>query len=156
MTIYRVIPERSAKHYVVGLLVVVGFLSLFAAPIGWWIAGLVGALTGFGISVLVFILADALHVREIRLGPDDIVEFRSSWRRQRVAATQITRVTGYFDADEGDRSYDFQIANRRRPIGIDHFRELPALIQDLKTLNPDIELAGDWPSIAGSLIRGTR
>jgi hypothetical protein len=148
--VYRIIPERSARHYLLGLLVVAGFLSLFAVPIGWWIGGLAGAILGFALSVLVFVLADGFAVREIRLGSDGTVEFRSSWRGQRIAGSQIRRVTGYLDEDEGDRSYNFQIAGRRRPIGVDHFTELPIFIEELRALNPNLEVTGDWPSEGGS------
>ena len=149
MTVYRIGPARSAGRFVLALLVVSGFLSLVAVPVGWWLAGWTGALTGLGLSVLFFVVADGFTVREIRVFPDGEVEFRSLWRRKRVDGSRIIGVMGYLDRDEGTRSFNIQVADQRGQVRLDEFPEVDAFINDLQTLNPELRIAGEWPDVAG-------
>jgi len=149
VTVYRVSPPRSAGRFVLALLVVSGFLSLVAVPVGWWLAGWTGALAGLGLSVLFFIVADGFTVREIRIFPDGEVEFRSLWRRTRVDGSRIIGITGYLDHDEGTRSFNIRVADQRGQVRLDDFPEFRAFVGDLKALNPELLIAGEWPSVDG-------
>ena len=145
MTVYRIYPARSAKTFLLALAVVTGFLSLFTAPVGWWIAGWLGVLTGIGLSTGIFLLADGMTIREIRTSPKGMIEFRSPWRQIRVDSSDILEVIGFLDHDEGDRSFNLTIRNRPRPIGVDDFPALSTFLDELHAHNPALQLSGEWP-----------
>ena len=120
-------------------------LSLFAVPIGVLIRGWTGAIIGGTLALLIAVVLDGLSVREIRILPGGVVEFRALLRRTRAQGSQITRVTGYLDEDEGTRSYNLAIAGKRREVQMEDFPEFSAFMRDLQALNPGLQLTGDWP-----------
>jgi hypothetical protein len=126
--------------------VIAGLLSLVAVPIGWWLAGWPGSLAGAGLAVLVFLVADGQTVREVRLSPDGVVEFRSRWRQWRVPASRIEAITGDLDHDEGIYSFAVSRPATRGTVRFDDFPELPALIRHLQSHNPSLRLVGEWPA----------
>src|SRR5688572_6511408 len=69
VTVYPIYPTRSPNTFLLALAVVAGFLSLVAVPVGWWLGGGIGALTGVALSVAIFVLADGMTEREIHTFP---------------------------------------------------------------------------------------
>ena len=120
--------------------------------IGWLIDRWIGALFGVGLSAVLAIVLDGLSVREIRVLPDGVIEFRALWRRTRVAGSRITRVTGFLDEDEGIRSYNLAVSGRRREIQIEEFPAFPALLNEIQRLNPGLELTGEVPLVGESRV----
>ena len=113
---YHISPVRSARDFLLSLLIGAGLLSAIALPVGLLLGGWTGAIFGVALAVLLAVVLDGLSVREIRMLPGGIVEFRALFRQTRAPGSQIERVTGYLDEDEGTRSYNLAIAGRRREV----------------------------------------
>jgi hypothetical protein len=142
---YRAGPDLTPTRTVLALLAVTLFVSLIAVPIGWWAAGWVGALAGIGLGVLVFLLLDALTVREVRLYPDGWIELRSRIRTKRVDGNRIEEIAGELDRDEGVYSFSARIGSKWHALPFDTGPGIRMFVADLELVNPGIRTTGEWP-----------
>jgi hypothetical protein len=88
-------------------------------------------------------------VDEVVVRSDGSIELVSEWRRRTVRASDIRRVRGIRQMGYNGRvSWEMKIDHgARRAIKVDHFDEARQFINDLRALNPYIEVSGEWPSI---------
>jgi hypothetical protein len=88
-------------------------------------------------------------VDEIVVRSDGAVEFVADWRRRTVQARDIRRVRGIRQTGYNGRvNWEMKIDHGAwRAIKEDHFDEARQFIDDLKRINPYIDVSGEWPSI---------